>query len=871
MKHILSFSILSIALLVAACTVSEYDDSQIKKDIAELQQRMTDLETRVNSNIASLTEIVTALQQNDYLLSYSPYVEDRVQVGWQLNFAKSGSIIVYFGKDGKDGADGTPGADGAPGADGTPGKDGKDGKDGHDGADGHTPLISVRQDTDGIWYWTLDGEWLLDASGAKVKAVGIDGKDGKDGVDGKDGKDGVDGKDGQDGLNGGRDGVDGKDGKDGITPLLKIEEGYWYLSLDNGQSWDNVGKATGDNGKDGKDGNDGKDGVTIFKSVTEDDNNLYLTLTDDTVIAIPKSVQLEVSFNPERIVLKTGVLTNVTYEITSSVTPVKVSVVSSADIKAKVIPADASGLTGTIMVVSQRLLDEFSQIIILVENGEKVLTRVLSTETGELEDSSTGEINGYIWVDLGLPSGLKWATSNVGATVPEEYGDYFAWGETEPKNNYNWSTYKFGGQYTLTKYCANSSYGTVDYKTTLELADDAALANWGGSWRTPTDPDWAELLDNCTWSWVSRNGVKGKLVTGPNGNSIFLPAAGYMVDDYSSGTGSEGRYWSSSLYTEWQDLACSLSFDSGGAYRSVSWRYNGASVRPVSGEGASVSVSSISLDQDVIALKRHESASLTATVTPANATQPTVNWSSSNSKVAMVDKDGNVTALAIGSATITATTFDGGYSATCNVTVLQSTEGTINGYEWVDLGLPSGLLWATCNVGATAQEEYGDYFAWGENRPKSEYNWFTYIWCFLDYYDSLDKYNNSDSYGTVDNKTTLELKDDAARAIWGGSWRMPTGAEWTELIKQCTWTWTTQNGVNGRLVTGPNGKSIFLPAAGFWKDTSYYSTDTYGCYWSSSLYTDKPSLAYYVDFTSNHFYCEADYRCDGLSVRPVSE
>ena len=113
----------------------------------------------------------------------------------------------------------------------------------------------------------------------------------------------------------------------------------------------------------------------------------------------------------------------------------------------------------------------------------------------------TGSHNGHDWVDLGLPSGLKWAVCNVGADSPEGYGFYFAWGETETKSRYSWNTYKWcnGSYYTQTKYCTNSSYGTVDNKTTLDLSDDAARANWGGSWRMPTKAEQDELRNNCTW------------------------------------------------------------------------------------------------------------------------------------------------------------------------------------------------------------------------------------------------------------------------------------------------------------------------------------------------------------------------------------
>ena len=190
-------------------------------------------------------------------------------------------------------------------------------------------------------------------------------------------------------------------------------------------------------------------------------------------------------------------------------------------------------------------------------------------------------------------------------------------------------------------------------------------------------------------------------------------------------------------------------------------------------------------------------------------------------------------------------------------------------YEYVDLGL--SVKWATCNVGASKPEEYGDYFAWGETTTKSTYNWSTYKYCNGSY-NTLTKYNNSSSYGSVDNKTTLELADDAARANWGGSWRMPTDAEMIELHSNCTWTLTTQNGVNGYKVTSKkNGNSIFLPAAGYRGDSSLSHAGSYGFYWSSSLHTGCPYSACYLYFDSDHVDRYGNNRYYGYSVRPVCQ
>ena len=197
----------------------------------------------------------------------------------------------------------------------------------------------------------------------------------------------------------------------------------------------------------------------------------------------------------------------------------------------------------------------------------------------------------------------------------------------------------------------------------------------------------------------------------------------------------------------------------------------------------------------------------------------------------------------------------------------------------VDLGL--SVKWASCNLGASAPEEFGDYYAWGETETKGNYRLETYKWC-QGSYNTLTKYNNGSYHGTVDNKTVLDPKDDVAHVKLGGSWRMPTKAELDELMNNCTWTWTTLNGASGFKVTGSNGNSIFLPAAGSRNGTVFNYVAEHGYYWSSSLYTDDPNIACTLSFNfDSEFDFEFDfepfvgssscYRYEGLSVRAVTK
>ena len=484
------------------------------------------------------------------------------------------------------------------------------------------------------------------------------------------------------------------------------------------------------------------------------------------------------------------------------------------------------------------------------------------------------------YVDLGLS--VKWATFNVGATKPEEYGDYFAWGETESKNTYSWSTYKWcnGSSTTLTKYCTSSSYGTVDNKNTLDLSDDAAAVNWGGSWRMPTDAELTELRTECTWAWATQNGVKGYKVTSKSNNrSIFLPTAGYRSGSLLNNASSSGNYWSSSLNPGSPGNAYLIDFPANSVALGYYARFYGQSVRPVY-DSQSEQTTVPTVTTGTVTQITEITAMAAGTVTSdggASVTERGVVYSTSTNPTTASNKviSGNGTG-----------------SFTCNLTGLQpnttyyvrayavnsigtsygeqesftTNEEVVATPEYVDLGL--SVKWATFNVGATKPEEYGDYFAWGETESKNTYSWSTYKWCNGSS-TTLTKYCTSSSYGTVDNKKTLELSDDAAYANWGGEWRTPTDAELTELRTQCTWTWTTQNGVNGYKVTGTNGNSIFLPAAGYRYSSSLGSAGSYGYYWSSTLEISSSSLALNVGFNYSYVSSYHYDRYFGRSVRPV--
>lgn len=268
-------------------------------------------------------------------------------------------------------------------------------------------------------------------------------------------------------------------------------------------------------------------------------------------------------------------------------------------------------------------------------------------------------------------------------------------------------------------------------------------------------------------------------------------------------------------------------------------------VTPSKPEQKKVEVTGITLSETSLTLLIDEEKTLTATVTPDDATDKTVLWSSGDESVATVS-NGKVKGIAEGSTTITASA--GSKTATCSVTVTRPEPGPVSTEKMVDLGLPSGVKWAGWNVGATKPEEFGDYFSWGETKPKDSYWQDNYKYGVINKYGTPDviyKYNVNEEYGVVDGRTRLTSMDDAAYVNWGSEWRMPTDAEKTELLANTTHTEGTYNEVPGWIFTSKiNNVSIFFPATGIMDQTRSYYTYEETIFWTATLRANDPRMAH---------------------------
>lgn len=475
------------------------------------------------------------------------------------------------------------------------------------------------------------------------------------------------------------------------------------------------------------------------------------------------------------------------------------------------------------------------------------------------------EIDDERAIDLGLPSGTKWAAYNVGANTPEGYGEYYAWGEVESKVEYSWNTYKWstGNTSSITKYSTNNAFGEVDENFTLDREDDVAYIKWGGEWRMPTKDEWDELLKKCIWKRSTINDTNGYQVTGPNGNSIFIPSCGHYNKNEAYNVGSDGYYWSSSLCDSDNTKAGFLGWNAAGAVCYYYNRYLGKPVRAVCGTPIMYTVSVCSDKRGAVAIKDTEDTyvvrlkgSNATVIAIANDGYEFKGWfeEGSNKKVS------------------TESTYTFEICENINLVAKYYESTTVTETIAVDLGLPSGVKWATCNVGASAAEDVGGLYAWGETEKKDNYSKENYKW-----YDNDRK--TYTKYCTSDKKIVLDSQDDVANVKWGKNWYTPNIEEIQELIDCCTWRWEVLNGKGGYRVTGPNGNNIFLPATGIYQDdtfitdmgtSGYYQTSNLGGYNgqldSQSEHSQILSCTYGSSILVMPYF---HFRYYGQSVRPV--
>lgn len=435
--------------------------------------------------------------------------------------------------------------------------------------------------------------------------------------------------------------------------------------------------------------------------------------------------------------------------------------------------------------------------------------------TKEQGVSVSGKMGEYTYVDLELPSGLLWATYNVGTTTPKEVGDLFAWGEFEPKSEYNWKTYK---------WCTTSSNGSVksftkyndsDTLKVLSCADDAATEKWGAAWRMPTSEEQKELMTNCTWWRAPLNGVNGFFGKSKiNGKTIFFCSTNVPT-------------WSSSLYQKDKKYAYDIEQTNEGKITTeyVVLRKNAGNIRPVTVKNDFIDTVTYmqvkTIDDDV---KRYN---VNKVERIDYEKKHTVNFYTQDSVLieSQLVVEGSA-AIAPEPPCISDSLFTGWSTTFKNVVTnmdvyaryreLVMVTDTIDGYAYVDLGLGSGLKWAVQNVGAEKITDAGDYFSWGETETKTCYSDHTDKWASD--WTHIKKYCTDGDYGVLDNKTTLDAEDDAASVQMGGAWRIPTSSECAELIRNCEWQWVKNfkcSGVDGVLgFSKVNGNAIFLPAVG---------------------------------------------------------
>ena len=529
--------------------------------------------------------------------------------------------------------------------------------------------------------------------------------------------------------------------------------------------------------------------------------------------------------------------------------------------------ATLQGTTITIVAVSA---GDAQVVVTDMQSGQKVIIDIFVTASGDVQAyPSCPDGNHPHMIDLGLPSGVKWACCNIGADKPEKAGEYYAWGETSPQwyvhsGHYSMDSSGTSGLwFSMTKYCIDSAQGTVDNKISLDLADDVVHKKLGGTKRMPSMDEMNELLSQCQLEKTTVNGANVCKFTGPNGNSIFLPVTGYWSYGELEYTGNTGEYWSRSLDLVFNHKARILYFsDYDESQESSSERYKCKQVRAVMAPAVAGQTSLVDFKlSTAFNFQINIGESKTITILSGNGIYSAASKVEGLLTCAVNTSNIVVTGVSPGTTALTVTDKLSGQDIMLTVTVRPQAETPA---EAIDLGLPSGTKWASHNIGATAPEAAGSYFAWGETGEKSAFSWENYLYGRDDMdVDDIGK----DIAGTV---------YDVASQKWGGSWRLSTDAQMTELVQYCTTEWTTVGGVNCQKVTGPNGKFIILPAAGTYYGGKKDGTGVVGYYWASEPF---PTGMYsYIYDGGLNLYIGDDgigqsgfERYAGCTVRPVTK
>lgn len=478
----------------------------------------------------------------------------------------------------------------------------------------------------------------------------------------------------------------------------------------------------------------------------------------------------------------------------------------------------------------------------------------------------------YEYVDLGLS--VLWATCNIGATRPSEFGEYYAWAEIEPKDFFSWNNYKycsFAGQMNgMDKYTEEGfshQYLKADGLNRLEPSDDVASVLLGEEWHAPTVQEYEELKNKCNPEIAVVDGIVGLRFTsevpGYEGRSIFIPLGGYFNGNESVDRGENFYIWSSignGMKANCLRMESGLTIDPGYYItRPTEDRFIGMNVRPVRNLFGD-QFEYLSLSEERLDLNYGDIRRLSAMMLPVarSLTSNSVEWSSSNPNVAIVLPDGSVTAVGQGSCIIEANS--SGKIAHTNVTV------TLPHPTPVDLGL--SVKWASANIGAASPSHPGGYFAWGETSVKAGvYNYDNYKFDGIG--NQWKKYNFGDTYSKkykLDCKENLDPEDDAAQVLLGGGWRMPSAIELHELREKCTWQEVKAGDSCGILITsnvpGYEGQSIFLPYAGRINEYHYEDEEDEGIVSNNGSYASYWTSTLEQGINANHRYV-------GQSIRPV--